>query len=74
MAVVFVGFRTKRSYDAAVRIFGKPDIISVTYDARTFTDVVDGDTVVFAKGTPKCVDKYVFDDSMDDRYLKFRFD
>ena len=72
MAVVFVGFRTKRSYDAAVRIFGKPDIISVTYDARTFTDVADGDIVVFAKGTR--FDRRVFDDSMDDSYLKFRFD
>ena len=59
--VIFVGFRSKESYDSAVRIFGKPDIISVTYDARTFTDVDDGDTVVFAKGTPKHIDKYVFD-------------
>ena len=72
--VIFVGFRSKESYDSAVRIFGKPDIISVTYDARTFTDVDDGDTVVFAKSTPKHIDKYVFDDSMDDKYLKFRFD
>ena len=48
-AVIFVGFRSKESYDSVVRIFGKPDIISITYDARTFTDVDDGDTVVFAR-------------------------
>jgi len=49
MAVHFVGFRDDR-YLAAVRVWGKPDVIHMGWDRRARREIADGDTVVFARG------------------------
>lgn len=50
MAVHFVGFRDERYY-RAVRVFGQPDFIHMSWDRRAQRDIAENDTVVFAKGT-----------------------
>ena len=48
-AIHFVGFR-KDEYVSAVRVFGQPDFIHRTNDARMRREVHDDDTVVYANG------------------------
>lgn len=62
MAVHFVGFRDDRYWNA-VAIWGMPDFFHRYWDTRAVQEAVDGDTVVFAKGTGSAVSPYSFDDS-----------
>ena len=48
-ALHFVGFRDDRYWNA-VRIWGKPDFVHITYDRYAAHDMAPGDTIVFAKG------------------------
>lgn len=48
-AVHFVGFRDERYWNA-VRIWGRPDFIHITYDRYAVQDMAPWDIVVFAKG------------------------
>ena len=48
-ALHFVGFRDERYWNA-VRIWGKPDFIHITYDRYAVQDMAPWDVVVFAKG------------------------
>jgi hypothetical protein len=55
-ALHFVGFRDDRYWNA-VRVWGKPDFVHITFDRYATHDMLPADTVVFAKGdwqqTPK---------------------
>ena len=54
--VHFVGFRGDE-YLSAVRVFGPPAFIHMTWDKRARRDVYDGDTVVFAnKARPDAIE------------------
>lgn len=68
----FVGFRNPdfhkdSRYNAAVKVFGTPDMIHRLWDIRAQQDIAPGDTVIFAAGSDtdppslRC-----FDDSHDD--------
>ena len=48
-ALHFVGFRDERYWNA-VRIWGRPDFVHITYDRYATHDMAAGDTVIFAKG------------------------
>lgn len=48
-AVHFVGFRGDE-YLSAVRVWGKPSFIHMSWDPRAQREIAEGDTVVFAKG------------------------
>lgn len=48
-AVHFVGFRDDRYWNA-VRIWGVPDFVHITWDRYAGQDIAPGDTVVFANG------------------------
>lgn len=58
--VHFVGFRGD-NYQNAVRVFGAPHFVHRDYDARVFTEVADGDVVVF--GSRYAYTDYVWDAS-----------
>lgn len=45
----FVGFRGDE-YWRAVRVWGVPDFIHMSWDTRARREIADGDTVVLAKG------------------------
>ena len=65
-AVHFVRFSgaSDQRFQNAVRVFGQPDFMHRSYDARAVVEVVKGDTVVFAAGDqhqPVC--RYTYDDS-----------
>lgn len=47
-SVHFVGFRGDE-YNRAVRIWGNPTFVHRVWDIRAFTEVADGDVVVFAR-------------------------
>lgn len=49
MALHFIGFRDER-YRNALKVFGPPDFIHRVWDFRAAAEVVEGDTVVFARG------------------------
>lgn len=61
-AVHFVGFRGDE-YVRAVRVFGPPDFVHVSLDARVAGDVAPGDLVVFANGAEDRPSRFVRDDS-----------
>ncbi len=48
-AVHFVGFRGEE-YNRAKRVWGEPDFIHRGWDKRARREIMDGDTVLFAKG------------------------
>jgi len=48
-ALHFVGFRDER-YWSAVKVWGRPDFIHITYDRYATHDMAPGDIVIFAKG------------------------
>ncbi len=48
-AVHFVGFRGAE-YVSALNVWGKPDFYHMTWDRRARREIMDGDTIVFAKG------------------------
>lgn len=60
--VHFVGFRTAEEYDAAVRVWGKPDFIHLIHDARMYGDIGEFDTVVFGSKATDTVHKYSWQD------------
>ena len=47
--VHFVGFRDDRYWNA-VKIWGVPDYVHITWDWYADQDIAPGDTVIFAKG------------------------
>ncbi len=49
-ALHYVGFRGDE-YARALRIFGAPDFIHVGWDSWARQEVMDGDVVVFARGS-----------------------
>ena len=67
-ALHFVGFRGD-DYTLAVKVFGLPDFFHRYWDGRAKAEVMDGDTVVFArtKDWQKYLDNdpvvFSFDDS-----------
>lgn len=48
-AVHFVGFRGEE-YNRAKRVWGDPDFIHRGWDKRAQREIMNGDTVLFAKG------------------------
>lgn len=48
-ALHFVGFRDERYWNA-VKVWGKPDFVHITYDRYATHDMAPGDIVIFAKG------------------------
>jgi hypothetical protein len=59
--VHFVGFRGEEFY-SAVRAFGPPDFVHVSWDRRAVADFAPRDTVVFPKHLSAC-SLYAHDDS-----------
>lgn len=57
-ALHFVGFRgdykgqytTGNDYLAAVRVWGKPDFVHISNDARSRREIHETDTVIYARG------------------------
>lgn len=49
MAVHFVWFRGEE-YRSAVKVWGEPDFVHLGWDRRARREIVEGDTVVFARG------------------------
>lgn len=68
-ALHFVGFKDPRRdkdprYDNAVRVFGPPDFLHRGWDRRAQREIMEGDTIVFAKGDEtQPMSVYSFDDS-----------
>lgn len=68
-AVHFVGFKDPRRdkderYYNAVKVFGPPDFLHRGWDRRARREIMDGDTIVFAKGDERQeLSLYSFDDS-----------
>ena len=62
----FVGFRNDNDYQAAVRVWGRPDFIHLTHDHRMYGDVDrDNDTVVFShRADPDRVSQFTDQDHM----------
>ncbi len=61
--VHFVGFRGDEYY-RAIRVFGRPDFIHRYWDHRAIGDILDIDTVVFARGDERDPPNvYAFNDS-----------
>lgn len=58
----FVGFRGEE-YFSAVRVWGLPDFYHRNTDRRMWSDVIEGDTVVFANGFEKKFYPFAFNDS-----------
>lgn len=58
-----MGFRGEE-YWSAVKVFGKPHFIHKVYDDRVFTEVGEGDVVIF--GPKYHYNKYVWDASAVD--------
>ncbi len=59
----FVGFKDDRVWNA-LRIFGRPDFWHRIYDQRAVAEIVEGDTVLFAKGDEtQSVREFTHDDS-----------
>lgn len=59
----FVGFKDDR-YQAAVRVFGRPDFFHRHWDHRAVSEVCEGDRVVFADGDEfSTVRQHAYDDS-----------
>lgn len=59
----FVGFKDDR-YNAAVKVFGKPDFVHRRWDQRAKDEVCEGDTAVFADGSEQdAPSQYAYDDS-----------
>lgn len=48
-AIHFVGFRGDE-YWSAVKIWGRPGFIHISWDRRAALEIADADTVVFATG------------------------
>lgn len=48
-AVHFVGFRDDRYWNA-IKVWGEPNFIHISWDKRAQREIMEGDTVVFAKG------------------------
>lgn len=58
----FIGFRGEE-YWSAVKVFGLPDFIHLTYDHRMYGDIGEGDILVFAsKADPEHILKYSWQD------------
>lgn len=68
-ALHFVGFKDPRRdkderFDRAVRVFGHPDFYHRGWDYRARREIMDGDTIVFAKGDERQQPSiHSFDDS-----------
>lgn len=50
MAVHFVWFRGDE-YLSAIRVWGLPDFYHIGWDKRARREIMDGDTVIFARGS-----------------------
>lgn len=68
-AVHFVGFKDPRltkdeRFERARKVFGSPDFLHRGWDMRARREIMDGDTIVFAKGDWRQEPSpYSFDDS-----------
>ena len=64
----FVGFKKfDQRYWNARRTFGPPHFLHHRWDKRAFREIMDGDTIVFAKGN---ADQSVSDHNGDDEYYE----
>ena len=66
--VHFVGFVDDR-YLAAVRVWGKPEVIHRGWDLRALKDIGEDDIVVFANGEHDQVPKVKSFNDIDEDYL-----
>lgn len=68
-ALHFVGFKDPRRdkderFNRAVKVFGWPDFYHRGWDRRARREIMDGDTILFAKGDDRQQPSiYSFDDS-----------
>jgi hypothetical protein len=63
-ALHFVAIRDGCSYAAAVRVWGRPDIIHPIWDLRAAQEIVPGDIAVFGTADPEAPPSpYSWDDS-----------
>jgi hypothetical protein len=64
--VHFVGFKSETDirFWNAIQVFGYPDFVHRVWDVRAKAEVMEGDLVVFAKGTfDQPVKEHSYDDS-----------